>query len=289
MRQRVTDGARIQALVAVWLVISCAELVVAGPDALPTPCAYDQAVLTETLTTGITYAHVRTELLAARTAYCAARADQLLDATCFGNTVRSQMALALTHATGSTLGLACVADVVATGWADTDVHLTGALTARPAHPPTSIAIFRSADGTRRHAADGAQQIVAASAQMDAAFTGKMAVTVDRCHRCFGAAHMTGRPTHNSSIAVLLDTHRHLVMSGRQCHFADRNRKLDGNIADQLDFHAQAMVLDLFGNFAIQVGFHRPAALTVRVTCWLHFTDLLRVISCQPVQRFVKAG
>jgi hypothetical protein len=50
-----------------------------------------------------------------------------------------------------------------------------------------------------------------------------------------------------------------------------------------------VILDLLGDFALQVGLQGAAAFALGVARGLDFVDLLLIVGEQPVERFVEPG
>jgi hypothetical protein len=145
VRVFMANGTFYQAIVAVWVAVSCVDLVVPSPNAATAAGAGGQTIVAEALSAGGANTGVGAVLLTARTANRTARADQLLLTACLCHAVGAQMALALAYTTCLTLDLAGVTDRIATARADADMCVTSTFAARPAHLPTGRAVLGATD------------------------------------------------------------------------------------------------------------------------------------------------
>ena len=220
--------------------------------------ALHKAVLAEALPAEAARADARAVLVAAGAAHGAAPADQAHAGIGIEHGVGAQVAATLARAALGAFTLAVEADGVAAGGAAADVAGAGAFAAGPALRAASFAVLVEADRAGKRAAGRAEDVAAGGALAQAAIAAGMAVAAEDGLGNGLAAGVAGGLLERAGVAVQADAQARLRLAVGQRHVGDGGRQVEDGVADQVDAHAQPVVLDLLGDLALEVGFEQAA-------------------------------
>lgn len=154
------------------------KVVEAGAKPLATARTGDKTEFAKTLTAGATVTKVNSVLLAPGAADGASGADQFSASLTGAHMVGAQMAVALAHTTVSTLGLAPVADLIATDWAGAHVFGAGSFAAGPTALTAGVTVFLATGWARNNPTPFTDYFQTGGALAKTAIAGDMALVVD---------------------------------------------------------------------------------------------------------------
>jgi hypothetical protein len=180
-----------------------------------------------------------------------------------------------------------MADRITTYRTAAHVVSAGATAACPTRLAARVAVLPPADRAWLKPTAFADDFLTTAALADAVVADQMSGAIQGYSDQFCIANVTARAAQRAAVAILKDAHRRLAFPVGQYVFQDRGRRFQRNISHQFDLHTQPVIFNLFGDFAVQVRFQRPPFLTVGVVRIVDFLDLLLVVSCQPVERFMQ--